>query len=181
MRCVIFGGTTEGRTLSHRLAQLGADVTVCVATAYGREEQGAAPGIRVFTGRLDEDGMTRTVSGADICVDATHPYAAEASRNIRAACGRTGTKLLRLLREKAGFRRVRGYLPMPLTRRPGLRTPAEMFCWRQARRNWEPSRHWEGNGFIPEYCLHRKASPAVRRQVFPEAISWPCKGRLRRS
>ena len=103
MRCVIFGGTTEGRTLSHRLARLGTEVTVCVATAYGREEQGETPGIRVLAGRLDEAGMVRVVSGADVCVDATHPYAAEASRNIRAACGRTGTKLLRLLREKSGI------------------------------------------------------------------------------
>ena len=102
MRCVIFGGTTEGRMLSYSLAQLGAEVTVCVATAYGREEQGERPGIQVLAGRLDEEGMARTVSGADVCVDATHPYAAEASRNIRAACGRTGTKLLRLLREKSG-------------------------------------------------------------------------------
>ena len=89
--------------LSHSLARLGAEVTVCVATAYGREEQGETPGIQVLAGRLDEDGMVRTVSGADVCVDATHPYAAEASRNIRAACRRTGTKLLRLLREKSGI------------------------------------------------------------------------------
>lgn len=103
MRCVIFGGTTEGRTLSHRLARLGAEVTVCVATAYGREEQGEMPEIQVLAGRLDVEGMAQTLSGADICVDATHPYATEASRNIRVACGRTGTKLLRLLREKSGI------------------------------------------------------------------------------
>ena len=103
MRCVIFGGTTEGRTLSHSLARMGTEVTVCVATAYGREEQGETPGIQVLAGRLDEEDMIRTVSGADVCVDATHPYAAEASRNIRAACERTGTKLLRLLREKSGI------------------------------------------------------------------------------
>ena len=102
MRCVIFGGTTEGRTLSQSLARLGAEVTVCVATAYGREEQGETPGIRVLAGRLDEEGMARMVPGADVCVDATHPYAVQASRNIRAACGRTGTRLLRLLREESG-------------------------------------------------------------------------------
>ena len=31
MRFVIFGGTTEGRTLSLALAGAGAEVTVCVA------------------------------------------------------------------------------------------------------------------------------------------------------
>ena len=103
MRAVIFGGTTEGRELSHGLARLGAAVTVCVATAYGREEQGEAPGIRVLAGRLDEAAMERVVAGADVCVDATHPYAREASRNIRSACGRAGVKCLRLLREESGI------------------------------------------------------------------------------
>lgn len=99
MRVVIFGGTTEGRTLSGELARMGADVTVCVATGYGREEQGEAPGISVLAGRLDADGMAEVLSGADLCVDATHPYAVQASRNVRAACEETGTPLLRLLRE----------------------------------------------------------------------------------
>lgn len=103
MRCVIFGGTTEGRMLSYDLARLGVEVTVCVATDYGQEEQGETQGIRVLTGRLDKEGMARTVSGVDVCVDATHPYAVEASRNIRAACKQTDTKLLRLLREKSGI------------------------------------------------------------------------------
>lgn len=103
MRCVIFGGTTEGRTLSRRLARMGAEVTVCVATAYGEEEQGGGAGIRVLAGRLDAAAMERVVRGADVCVDATHPYAREASRNIRAACGAAGVEYLRLLREESGI------------------------------------------------------------------------------
>lgn len=101
MRIVIFSGTTEGRLLSHELSRLGAAVTVCVATGYGREEQGEAPGIEVRAGRLDIPGMRAAVSGAALCVDATHPYAAEASRNIRAACREEGVRLLRLLRERS--------------------------------------------------------------------------------
>ena len=50
MRIVIFSGTTEGRLLSHLLAEKGAAVTVCVATEYGCEEQGEAPGVTVLTG-----------------------------------------------------------------------------------------------------------------------------------
>ena len=45
--------------------------------------------------------MGKAVAGADVCIDATHPYAAEASRNIRAACERQGIRLLRLLREQS--------------------------------------------------------------------------------
>ena len=85
MNVVVFSGTTEGRSFSRALAALGAAVTVCVATELGAEEQGCADGITVRTGRLDAEGMTALLRGAALCVDATHPYAAEATRNIRAA------------------------------------------------------------------------------------------------
>ena len=94
----IFSGTTEGRTLSHQLAADGIPVTVCVATDYGQAEQGQAPGITVHTGRLEPSGMAALVAGASLCVDATHPYAAQASANIRAACEQAGVAYLRLLR-----------------------------------------------------------------------------------
>lgn len=76
MRIVIFGGTTEGRLLSRDLVRLGAEVTVCVATDYGKEEQGDEPGIRVLAGRKDAGEIGRLVAGTDVCIDATHPYAA---------------------------------------------------------------------------------------------------------
>lgn len=101
MRFVLFSGTTEGRRLSRALAALGAPVTVCVATEYGREEQGESAGITVLSGRMDEVQMARTVAGAELCVDATHPYAVQASRSIRAACEGARVPLLRLLREES--------------------------------------------------------------------------------
>ena len=99
MRCVIFSGTTEGRRLSLELARLGWAVAVCVATGYGREEQGEIPGVAVLAGRMDEEEMARTLRGADLCVDATHPYAVRASQSVRAACA--GERVLRLLREES--------------------------------------------------------------------------------
>ena len=98
MKAVIFSGTTEGRTLSRAVAALGADVTVCVATDLGAEEQGCAPGITVRAGRLDAGEMTALLQGAALCVDATHPYATEATRNIRAAATAAGVAYHRLLR-----------------------------------------------------------------------------------
>ena len=98
MNVVVFSGTTEGRSFSRALAALGAAVTVCVATELGAEEQGRADGITVRTGRLDADGMTALLRGAALCVDATHPYAAEATRNIRAAAAAAGVEYHRLLR-----------------------------------------------------------------------------------
>ena len=98
MNIFIFGGTTEGRTLSHQLTALGHAVTVSVATAYGAETQGACPGVSVLCGRLTAQQMPPVLSGAQLCIDATHPYAVQASENIRAACAACGVPYRRLLR-----------------------------------------------------------------------------------
>ena len=99
MNILLFGGTSDGRRLSKELADRGAKVTVCVATAYGGEEQGEHDGIRVLTGRKSADEMAALLPEYSLCIDATLPYAVEASENIRAACARTGVPYRRLLRE----------------------------------------------------------------------------------
>lgn len=98
MKILLFGGTAEGRILAERLSALGAEVTVSVATQVGAEELAGAGGVRVLVGRLDRPGMEALLPGFDLCVDATHPYAQLATAAIRAACERTGTPRLRLLR-----------------------------------------------------------------------------------
>ena len=98
MKVAIFSGTTEGRELSRAVAALGIEATVCVATELGAEEQGRTPGITVCTGRLDADAMATLLQGVALCVDATHPYATEATRNIRAAAAAAGVEYHRLLR-----------------------------------------------------------------------------------
>lgn len=98
MKLVIFSGTTEGREFSRAAAALGAAVTVCVATDLGAEEQGSAPGVTVHAGRLDADEMAALLRNAALCVDATHPYATEATHNIRAAAGIAEVEYHRLLR-----------------------------------------------------------------------------------
>lgn len=101
MRAVVFSGTTEGRRFSQRLAALGAQVTVCVATPLGAEEQGQTPGVTVHCGRLTAQEMAVLLQGAALCVDATHPYAVDASRNIRTACQAAGVAYHRLLRPQS--------------------------------------------------------------------------------
>ena len=83
MKAVVFSGTTEGRVFSRQLAALGAQVLVSVATPLGAEEQGEADGITVHCGRLTPEEMTALLQGAVLCVDATHPYAVDATKNIR--------------------------------------------------------------------------------------------------
>ena len=101
MRIVIFSGTTEGRLLSHLLAEKGAAVTVCVATEYGCEEQGEAPGVTVLTGRKTVEEMAELLQGSDLCVDATHPYAVEVTKSVRRACIEAGVPYRRLLRDRS--------------------------------------------------------------------------------
>ena len=98
MRIVVFSGTTEGRDFSRATAALGIAVTVSVATDLGAEEQGQAPGITVHSGRLLPGAMAELLQGAALCVDATHPYAVEATKNIRAAANAAGVEYHRLLR-----------------------------------------------------------------------------------
>ncbi|MBQ9349186.1 MAG: precorrin-6A reductase, partial [Oscillibacter sp.] len=57
------------------------------------------PGVEGLCGRRDRAEMAALVDGAALCVDATHPYAAEATKNIRAACRDAGVLYRRLLRE----------------------------------------------------------------------------------
>ena len=98
MKIVLFGGTTEGRELSRRLAEAGAAVTVCVATEYGEEEQGRIPGIRIRTGPLSPDEKRALLKDAALCIDATHPYAKHVTVSVKAACEEAGVEYLRLLR-----------------------------------------------------------------------------------
>lgn len=101
MKIVIYSGTTEGRMLSHRLAELGLSVTVCVATEYGRGEQGSAPNITVQCGHQTVEEMCDTIRGAVFCIDATHPYAEKVTANIRTACRQSEVPYRRLLRPKS--------------------------------------------------------------------------------
>lgn len=101
MRVVIFSGTTEGRELSAETLAMGAQTVVCVATEYGKMMQEHVPGTSILSGRIDAEEMTKVLAGADLCIDATHPYAREASRNIRVAAKRANVPCHRLLRRES--------------------------------------------------------------------------------
>lgn len=101
MKIVIFGGTSEGRLLSNELAKAGADVLVSVASDLGVEEQGAADGVTVVSGAKDEEGIREMLHGADMVIDATHPFAVIVTDNIRSAAEKTGVERLRLLRDES--------------------------------------------------------------------------------
>ena len=102
-RVLLFGGTAEGRALCRTLIRWPVAVTVCVATDYGRKLlEGMPDRIAVHTGRLDLTQMESLMRSGFVCaIDATHPYAVDASRHIREAAARTDTPYLRLLRPES--------------------------------------------------------------------------------
>lgn len=101
MRILIFGGTTEGRLLAQALSERGVPAAVSVATELGAEELSQLPDITPLVGRKTQAEMAGLLQGVSRCVDATHPYAVEVSKNIRAACAAAGVPLRRLLRRES--------------------------------------------------------------------------------
>lgn len=96
---LIFGGTTEGRLLAEFCFSHGIPAVTSVATETGRSLIGKC---RVLVGRLNAAEMTALLTGNSwrMVVDATHPYAAEATRNIRLACTAAHIPCYRLVREQ---------------------------------------------------------------------------------
>ena len=108
MKVVIFGGTTEGRQLAEYLVQLNKkqerqtiEVHVCVASEYGAQVLPDDAALKVHVGRLEQADMQEFLQAvqADICVDATHPYAVIVTQNIYQACKAVEVPYVRVRRE----------------------------------------------------------------------------------
>lgn len=108
MKVVIFGGTTEGRQLAGYLIQLNKQqkmqniqVHVCVASEYGAQVLPEDDALKVHVGRLEQADMQEFLQEvqADICVDATHPYAVIVTKNIYQACKVVGVPYVRVRRD----------------------------------------------------------------------------------
>ena len=97
----VFAGTTEGRELVELLADQPVEVTACVATEYGETLLTPRENLTISNRRLTEEEMEALFrrEAFDLVTDATHPYAAEVTENIAAACQAVGVEYLRLLRE----------------------------------------------------------------------------------
>lgn len=102
---LIFAGTTEGRELADILLDNGIPCVISVATAYGRECLEPREGLEILSGRLDRDAMVRLMGEEPhfaAVVDATHPFATLASREIRSAADECGLTYLRYARDTGG-------------------------------------------------------------------------------
>lgn len=103
MKCnfLIFGGTTEGRLLAERLSEMGIPHAVSVATRYGEEIEQNEGERNLLVGRMTSEemaGCIRTGAYTHV-VDATHPFAVDASAQIASACKIANVPCYRLSRD----------------------------------------------------------------------------------
>lgn len=103
-KILLFAGTTEGRELAEYLNRHEVETHVCVATEYGEKLMVEGRFLHTHAGRLTDEEMAKMMQGEGftLTVDATHPYAAVVSGNIRQACDVTGTEYVRLTRTSSG-------------------------------------------------------------------------------
>lgn len=99
---LIFGGTTEGRELAEFCSDNGIKACISVTTDYGAELLPQNKNIKIIVGKLDYFQIKQFISenSFEFIIDATHPYAALATKNIKRACGELQKKYYRVVREK---------------------------------------------------------------------------------
>lgn len=113
---LIFAGTTEGRELAEYASAQGEDCFVSVATEYGKSLLQHLENITVLAGRMDEEKIRTFIEENQIrlVIDATHPFAQEATLNIKAACKKAAMHLqvhyVRCVRQDADPCYDNGYL-----------------------------------------------------------------------
>lgn len=99
-KAIVFAGTTEGYALCEFLAENRVSVYACAATEYGGSLLQENEFLHVSAGRLKTEDMEELFrkENPEIVLDATHPYAAEVTKNIRTACESAGVLYQRILR-----------------------------------------------------------------------------------
>lgn len=99
---ILFGGTTEGRLLGEELCRLFLPSLICTATEYGGELVNiTSSAAKLRMGRISESEMRSlfTCHQPKLIIDATHPYATQVTKNLRAACEALELRYLRIVRE----------------------------------------------------------------------------------
>lgn len=122
-RVIVFAGTTEGRQIAEFLDKRNVPAHICVATEYGEQLLPSGGCLEISHERLDENAMEALMreKGLPLVIDATHPYAAEVTVNIRTACEKTGSS----------------YVSSP--GKPGTKRTEKLYLCRQRRAGSFPS------------------------------------------
>jgi precorrin-6A/cobalt-precorrin-6A reductase len=102
MRLMVMAGTSDAAVLIKRLKNIKNDIhiTATTVTSYGAEIAKSAGADAVLSKALTQDELILTIKDLkpDVLVDATHPFAAEATRNAIKASKETEITYFRLER-----------------------------------------------------------------------------------
>lgn len=103
-KAIVFAGTTEGIEICRFLSEHHILSLACVATEYGMKSLKEDDFLKIQGQRLNVEEMQELFQKEcpQIVLDATHPYAAEVTSNIKAACKREEIPYQRVLREESG-------------------------------------------------------------------------------
>lgn len=98
---VVIAGTSDARQIIGKLLDKKIRVAATVTTSFGSELLNGCLGLSVFEGKLSREGMSGLLAqtGAKCLIDASHPFAQEASINAVSACNSNGIPYLRFERE----------------------------------------------------------------------------------
>lgn len=98
----VFAGTTEGYEIADYLQQRQVTVQAYTATKYGGRSLREDAYLTIRSERLTAREMQEEIQthSPQLVIDATHPYAAEVTKNIQSACANSDCPYLRLLRGK---------------------------------------------------------------------------------
>jgi len=99
MKIIIFAGTTEGRQLAEQYAGAGDSVVACVTGTYARRLIPASIPCHVGPMNAVEIKAFLQREKPDRVIDATHPFAALVTKNVRAACEALMIPIERIERE----------------------------------------------------------------------------------
>lgn len=107
----VAAGTKDGRELAGYLLQQGYEVTASVVSQYGESLLEQYRGIHINCQPLDIEGFVAYFQKHDIrlFVDASHPYAANASANAMEACHRGGIPYIRYERQQTPLNYNKAY------------------------------------------------------------------------
>ena len=161
-KILVFAGTTEGREISEWLCEKGTEHELCVATEYGEQVLNEDPRAHVHTGRMNKDEIAAFMEkeGTAAVVDATHPYAKEATENIKRAAEEKGVTYLRLDRNKTGEEKE------PIVAKKFF-FPDTAACIKALAETEGNILLTTGSKELPEYCAEDKIRDRIYARVLP--------------
>lgn len=107
----VSAGTKDGRELAGYLLQQGYEVTASVVSQYGESLLEQYQGLQINCHPLDVEGFVAYFAkhSVNMFVDASHPYAANASLNAMEACTKANIPYIRYERQQSSLNYAKAF------------------------------------------------------------------------